>query len=386
MDRPVVAIVRTGQRPDAARVVAATRQAITLAGGLQDLISADALVLIKPNLVAPPPSPDAGACTSALVCQAIADVVSEMGGRPVIAESSARGVDTEEVMGIMGFLALREQGYEVIDLKKTSTRQVPVPHGHVLQEVTVYELALQADVILSVPVMKTHDQTDVTLSLKNLKGLVPDGEKRRIHQVGVFEGVSDLVSLFPATYAVVDAIIAQEGLGPVYGLPVEMGLLLVGADLLAVDAVASRVMGFDPQEIRLLQTAAERGLGVLDPEQIEVRGERIQEVERRFMRMEEDTRLQSLKVRILHAEGTCTGCRNGVLSSLFDMMQAGTIDHARGVVLVTGGALPPEEISQGCVVPVGVCCPASLRAHPNYVKGCPPNNVDIVRAILAAQS
>lgn len=385
MDRSVISIVRTGDRPDADQVARAVREAISLAGGLGGLVSSGDLVLIKPNLVAPPPSAESGACTRAMVCRGVADVVAELGARPVIAESSARGVDTEEVMQIMGYTALRDQGYEVVDLKRTPTVVAPVPHGQVLSEVTTYELALQADLIISAPVMKTHDQTDVSLSLKNLKGLVTDVEKRRIHQLGVFEGVSDLATLFAKRFAVVDATIAQEGLGPVYGLPVEMGLILAGRDLLAVDAVGSQVMGFQPSEVRLLRRAAERGLGALDPERIAVRGEPVERVRRRFMRMEEDERVRVQNVRILHDESACTGCRNGVLSSLFDMIQAGTIGEAEGVVIVTGGALPPADAPEGKVIPVGVCCPPALRAHPNYVKGCPPNNVDIVNAIRAAR-
>jgi hypothetical protein len=87
-------------------------------------------------------------------------------------------------------------------------------------------------------------------------------------------------------------------------------------------------------------------------------------------------------VAILHAEGSCTGCRNGVLSSLFDMIQAGTIARARGVTLVTGEVDPASLAGiWDDLVPVGVCCSPELRVHPRYVKGCPPNNVDIVAAI-----
>lgn len=383
MDRSAVAIVKTGQQPSAEIVGAAVRKAVALAGGLAGAIPRDGLVIIKPNLVAPPPSATSGACTSAAVCRALADLIAEWGARPVIAESSARGVDTEQVMEIMGYSDLRHEGYEVVDLKKTKTVKVPVPGGRVLGEVVTFEMALEAAAIISVPVMKTHDQTDVTLSLKNLKGLVTDAEKRRIHQLGVFEGTCDLVSLFKPAYAVVDGIMAQEGLGPVYGLPVETGLVLAGRDLVAVDAVASQVMGFDPCEVRLLTAAAARGLGTLETDRIEVRGERVQDVRRRFLRMEEDARVQQTGVRIIHAEGSCTGCRNGVLSSLFDMIQAGTIERARGLTIVTGGAVPSDEATPESVLPVGVCCPEWLKASPRYVKGCPPNNVDIVQAILA---
>jgi len=381
MNRSVVAIARTPDHPSAREVSAVVRKAVDLAGGLGGVIARGALVLIKPNLVAVPPSPDAGACTRASVCRALADIVAELGGRPVIAESSARGIDTEKVMEVMGYSSLRQQGYEVVDLKRTKTVKVPVPEGLVLKEVTTYELVMQAEAIISVPVMKTHDQTDVSLSLKNLKGLVTDVEKRRIHQLGVFEGVCDLYTLFRPAFAVVDGTTAQEGLGPVYGLPVEMNLIVAGRDLVAVDAATSEVMGFDPQEVRLLRMAAARELGLLSTEGIEVVGEKVGDVRRRFLRMEEDKRVQLENIQVIHAEGSCTGCRNGVLSSLFDMMQAGTIERAQGMVIVTGGAVPPAETPSASVVPVGVCCPDRLKALPRYVKGCPPNNVDIVEAI-----
>ena len=259
-----------------------------------------------------------------------------------------------------------------------------MPDGRVLKRVSTFELAMQAGVIISVPVMKTHDQTDVTLSLKNMKGLVTDADKRRIHQLGVFEGVCDLNALFKPAFALVDGTTAQEGLGPVYGLPVEMDLIIAGRDLVAVDAITSEIMGFDPQEIRLLRMAAERGLGVLARHGIVVVGERVADVQRRFLRMEEDERIRAENVRVIHAEGSCTGCRNGVLSSLFDMIQAGTIERAQGTIIVTGGAVPPTGTPEQNVVPVGVCCPEWLKSSPQYVKGCPPNTVDIVEAILAA--
>lgn len=384
MSRSVVSLVKAGKSPTYDQVRRAVGQAVDLAGGLCSAVPRGGLVLIKPNLVAVPPSATSGACTSAAVCRALADIVSDMSARPVIAESSARGIDTEAVMEFMGYSQLRLLGYEVVDLKKTPTVKVPVPDGHVLEEVVTFRMAMEADAIISVPVMKTHDQTDVTLSLKNLKGLVTDAEKRRIHQIGVFQGVCDLASLFRPAYAVVDGIYAQEGLGPVFGLPVEMGLVLAGSDALAVDGVASQVMGFDPQEVLLLRAAAERGLGSLDRDLIDVVGERVEDVRRRFMRMEEDDRIQVQGINILHDEGSCTGCRNGVLSSLFDLIQDGTIERARGVTIVTGGAVPPKGTPEASVVAVGICCPEELRSSARYVKGCPPNNVDIVEAVLAA--
>ncbi|RPI08034.1 MAG: DUF362 domain-containing protein, partial [Zetaproteobacteria bacterium] len=347
-----VSIVRVGGQ-DRERIAAGVRRAIELAGGLGGPIRAGMRVMIKPNMVAPPPSGVCGACTSPLVCRAVADLVTELGGRPVIAESSARGADTEAAYRIMGYDDLRKQGYEVVDLKQDRIVKVPVADGRVLREIATFELATHVDAIISVPVLKTHDQGQATLALKNLKGLVVDGDKRRIHQIGMFEGAVDLVSHFKPVFAVVDAIVGQEGMGPLLGLPVEMGLVLAGRDLVAVDAIAGRVMGFAPEEVPITVAAAKRGLGTMDEAEIRVAGETVASVARRFVRAEEDHRIDAEGVSIIHSEGTCTGCRNGLLSSLFDMRSDGSLAKARGVTIVAGPTRLPAGVPQEYLIGIG---------------------------------
>ncbi len=377
-----VSIVRVAGR-ERAPVVAGVRRAIELAGGLADLIRPGMRVLVKPNMVAPPPSPDSGACTSPLVCQAVADAVKELGGRPVIAESSARGADTEAAYRIMGYDKLCDEGYEVVDLKQDRAVEVPLAGGRILTEIRTFEFVTQMDAIISVPVMKTHDQGQVTLAMKNLKGLVTDSDKRRIHLEGMFEGTTDLVSHFKPVFAVVDAIQCQEGMGPLLGIPVEMGLVLAGRDLVAVDAIAGRVMGFAPDEVPITKAAAERGLGIMDESRIRVVGERVADVQRRFVRCEEDDRIDREGIEVVHSEGTCTGCRNGLLSSLFDMRAAGTLERARGVTVIAGPTPVPDGIPQEMLVSVGSCSLPEARSLLRYVRGCPPNNSDIIRALMA---
>jgi uncharacterized protein (DUF362 family) len=377
-----VSIVKVSGR-DRERIAVGVRRAVEMAGGLAGRIRPGMRVMIKPNLVAPPPSAESGACTNSLVCQAVADIVRELGATPIIAESSARGADTEAAYRIMGYDALRRQGYDVVDLKKDKVVQVKVTNGRILKEIATFELATQVDAIISVPVMKTHDQGQITLALKNLKGLVTDGDKRRIHLEGMFEGATDLVAHFKPVFAVVDALIGQEGVGPLLGMPVEMGLVLAGADLVAVDAIAGRVMGFAPDEVPITKAAAGRGLGTWDESEIEVVGERVADVQRRFMRCEEDDRIDSAGIEVIHSEGTCTGCRNGLLSSLFDMKADGTLDRARGVTVIAGPTPVPDSVPQEMLVSVGSCSLPEARRLLRYVRGCPPNNVDIVRALLA---
>jgi len=380
-----VSIVKVAGR-DRAQVAAGVRQAIEMAGGVNDLIRPGMRVMIKPNMVAQPPSAEVGACTSPLVCQAVADVVKELGGLPIIAESSARGADTEAAYRTMGYDALRAQGYEVVDLKKDKTVRIPLVGGRVLTEITTYELVTQVDAIISVPILKTHDQGQITLSLKNLKGLVIDADKRRIHQIGMFEGAVDLVSHFKPIFAVVDGVIGQEGMGPLLGLPVEMGVVLAGRDLVAVDAIGGRVMGFAPAEVPITTAAAARGLGTMDEAEIEVTGEPVASVARRFVRAEEDSRINSEGISIVHSEGTCTGCRNGLLSSLFDMRADGTLVKARGLTIVAGPTPLPLGIPQEYLIGIGSCALPEAKELPSFVKGCPPNNVDIIRALTAERT
>ncbi len=381
-----VSIVRTPRAPQEQEIEEAVRRAVELSGGLADLIRPGALVLIKPNLVAVPNHPRSGACTSPEVCKAVAKMVREVGGRPVIAESGAIGVDTEKVIQFMGYQRLRDEGYEVVDLKGTPKAKLQVPNGRALTEVSTFELVAQADVIVSVPVMKTHDQCEVTLSLKNLKGLTPDPQKKALHKnLGVNIGVADINAAFKPALAVVDGIWTQEGLGPIWGLPVEMDLVLASRDLVAADAVASAVMGFEPREILTTRYAEELGLGTADLSQIGVMGERIEDVRRRFLRMFEDDRLQMDGFTLVHAHGTCTGCRNGVMSSLFDLKNQGKLEYVKGLTILTGEGEPPEGTPEEKLLAIGVCCLPKFRRLKGYVKGCPPNNVDIVAAILGQE-
>lgn len=379
-----VAVVRIAVESEYETVREAVRQAIDLSGGLDDLVGPGDLVLVKPNVLAPS-SPACGALTSPGVCRAIADLVKERQARPVIAESSAVGLDTEKAFASVGFDALRELGYEVVDLKRQEQAKIPVSDGYVMDEFSTWQLVKDADVIISVPVLKTHDQAEMTLSLKNLKGLISDKDKKELHKRGVFRGVADLASALKPDLTVIDGIIGQEGLGPLYGLPRRMGILLAGRDLVAADAVASAIAGFRPDEVGTTVHAARRGLGTMALDEIEVVGESIQDVQRRFLRSSEDTRVAVDDFKILHAEGTCTGCRNTVLSAMFDMKNADQLEYLCGLTVVTGADVDvPPETSPESIIAVGVCVPEQQRGE-RFVTGCPPNNVTVVQEMLGGR-
>lgn len=376
-----VTIIKTKSNPEFEGIRFAVDKAISLLGGMRDIVRPGQKVLINPSWVTSITKREEAVITLPEVTRAVADIVQEVGGKPVIAESSAIGIDSEKVISGSGYQLLRDMGYEVVDLKKFDPVMFPVPRGKLFQQVQTYKLVPEVDVIIPVAKLKTHDQAGLTLAIKKLKGLVTDRYKREFHQQGVFEGCVDWFSALQPPLALVDAIYCQEGLGPIFGKPVEMDLIIAGRDAVAVDAVCGYVTGFEPEEVPITAEAAQRGLGVAKRDEIEVVGEPIEAVYRRFMRVLEDERLKIDGVNLLYGNITCTGCRMGIMSSLFDMKAANQLMYLPGITIVTGNPEIPEYVPQDGLVTVGRCVPAHKRSK-RHVKGCPPNNLNIVQAII----
>ncbi len=385
MVKSKVSIVKTHPQPDFRGVRKAVDEAISLIGGIGDLVKPGMKVLLNPSLVAPPTEPEKGCITQAEVTRAVADVIRDMGARVIIAESSAVGVDTEKVIEGSGYRELREKGYEVIDLKKAAKAMIPVPSGKVFQEIESYRLVQEADVIVSLPKMKTHDQANITCSIKKLKGLLSDKYKKLMHQQGLFDGVIDLLSAVKPKLALVDGIYCQEGLGPIFGKPVEMDLIVAGRDLVAVDAVCGLIMGYEPEKVLLTKNGAERGLGTYKQEEMELVGVPVEKVRRRFLRAEEDNPVKVEGFNLIFGGVTCTGCRNTVMSALVDMRNADQLMYLPGVTVVTGDPEIPPFVSSEGLVTVGKCVPEWKRGKV-HVKGCPPNNAYVVQAIIGERA
>jgi len=362
----------------------AVREAIGLIGGLEDIVKPGFKVLIKPNLVAPAKERLSGAITRYELCKTIADMVKELGATPVIAESSAAGVDTEKTIVFGEYDKLRDLGYEVVDLKKAKKKEIRFEQGVIAKVLNTWEIVENADVIISVPVMKIHDQTDVTLGIKNMKGLINDIQKREFHTLGVFDGVVDIIECLKPQLVVMDGTIAQEGLGPVFGEPVELGLIVASKDIVAGDAVGSAVMGYeDPKEVKITRIAYGRGLGEADLDKIEIKGEKLADVKRRFKRACEVEIEGVPPFTLIDHPTACTGCRTTIISAIMDMKNDNIQWLLEGKTIVIG-KLPEEELPKDVkkedLILMGVCT-RHLKEYGTYVNGCPPNNIWVVNAV-----
>jgi uncharacterized protein (DUF362 family) len=381
VDKNTVSIVRIEE----GQVAGAVRKAVDLIGGMETIVKAGEKVLLKVNWCVVPEDPKVGVVTNPVVARAVADLVKEAGAEPIIADSAARGVDTDLVIQSTGYDKLADEGYAVVNLEKEKVVRLEFPDGEILQKIKTFELVTQVDKIIDIPLFKTHDSAEATLGLKNMKGLLHDDQKSKLHREGLYAGIADVNSRFAPALVVYDGTWAMEGLGPMYGIPFELNLILATREVVAGDAVAGSIMGFEPGELLVTKMAYERGLGEMNLTKIPVVGEPLDSVKRRFKRVEEDDRIIYPNVQIIHSEGTCTGCKVAIMSSLFDMKNKGILDQADGFTFVTGDVEMPYGIPQEKVVSVGICVPKEKRGE-RFSKGCPPNNVYTIEAVTGQAS
>ena len=260
----------------------AVRSAVDLVGGLAPRISRGDKVLIKPNFIREEPS-HVGTTTNIEVIKATVALVRECGAVPTVAEASGNQYDTEHIYSTLG---LREAlgDVTVMDLDQDEIVTVRNDKALALKEVGVARTVLEADLIIGLPLLKTHMTTSTTIGMKNMMGVLPQREKWKMHMSGLHQALVDLNRIARPGFVIVDGVVGMEGFGPTIGTPVEMNLVLAGEDVVAVDTVGSYVMGFRPQEVKHLELAGEQGLGIHDLNEIEILGEELESVVRPFKR------------------------------------------------------------------------------------------------------
>jgi uncharacterized protein (DUF362 family)/NAD-dependent dihydropyrimidine dehydrogenase PreA subunit len=266
----------------------AVLHAVDLAGGMASVVRPGDSVLLKANLLAPADPGDA-VTTHPAVVRAVAKLVVEAGGVPTVADSpgyiyAGGGSQTLRPCGM--YDAVHDLGIRAtqFEAREHAFTKVDVPGGVWLKQVFAARLALEADVIITLPKLKTHSGTLYTGAVKNMFGAVATKTRKQAHRLATHEKFSaaivDIYSVFApkVKLAIMDGVEGMEGEGPRHGAPRHAGVILASIDPVALDSVASRVIGFDAMEILTTRWAAERGLGVGDPADIEIVGEELADV------------------------------------------------------------------------------------------------------------
>jgi len=244
-----------------------------------DLLSPEDKVLIKPNYVVAK-HPSTGVTTDSRVIDGVIGFLKDIGVKKIVVGEGGAG-DTERAFDVVGIReVVRKHGVELVNLNRDTIINMKIPNALALQEIGVAETALKSTCIINVPKLKVHHMALVTLSMKNLMGLILP--KNIIHE-HINEKITDLAALFRdrVRLNIVDGLVGSE-IDEVHGSPVKMDLLIAGIDIVSVDTVATAVMGIEPKIVRYLKLAEEKGLGTCDLTRIEVLGDRIENVMRKF--------------------------------------------------------------------------------------------------------
>ena len=246
----------------------------------------DKIVLLKPNLVGFDPLGVMN--THPAVIAATRETFLKMGAAQVlIGDGPAMDRDTE---AIVESVRLREfvgpLARIFVDLNIDEVERVSLTtRASRLKELYFPKTVLGADLVVSMPKLKTHHWAGVTLSLKNMFGVVPGScygwPKNVLHWAGINETILDINAAVKPDFAIVDGIMGMEGNGPIQGTPKACGVLIFGDDPVAVDATGCRVMGLRPERVRYL-AAAGTMLGHIEANKIQQLGEKLEAVRTQF--------------------------------------------------------------------------------------------------------
>ncbi|WXG40225.1 MAG: DUF362 domain-containing protein [Candidatus Freyarchaeum deiterrae] len=252
------------------------RKGIELIGGI-DVDRGDQIV-IKPNIAY---HKDLYCCinTDLRVLDAVIRVAKEHSNNVLVVESDSTSNPAEirmEQSGAMGIV--RKNNISFLNLSRDEIKEVDVHQ----QKIRLPKTVLDAPYFINVPKLKTHENTVITVALKNLYGLLPEKSKAAFYHPILGE-IIPLVNLaVRQDLIVVDGIIGMEGRGPLVGTPVEMNVILCGRDPVTVDSVAAHLMGFKPEKIKTIVKTHQGGLGEIDLSKIEIVGDDFKSLARKF--------------------------------------------------------------------------------------------------------
>ena len=244
-------------------------------------------ILLKPNLV----ETASGAPhinTHPLVLRGAIEAFLRLGASAVmVAEGPGHRRDTLAVYEESGLAdVLTEDRIPFHDLNYITGYDLPnAGRQSRLKTLTFPGLFQEVDWIVSVAKMKTHHWAGVTLSMKNLFGVMPGiyygWPKNVLHHAGIENAILDINATLKPHFAIVDGIVGMEGDGPIMGDPKKVGVLVMGRNLAAVDATCCRIMGVDPYQVSYLERA-DNWIGPISERAIEQRGDLIASVRTNF--------------------------------------------------------------------------------------------------------
>jgi uncharacterized protein (DUF362 family) len=339
-----------------------------------------ATIVIKPNLTANAPSITGGTTHVELVEALVVAARAWHPARIVVAEGTAAyGTTHESAFPDGGWrdMAAR-QGIELYNLETGEHVQVTLNHPRYPHPLPISRLVLEADLFISVPLLKTHVSADYTVALKNSFALTPQATRTEVHRRYLLEeALVDINRMRAPDLVIVDGWDGAEGIagGTDFEKPAGARVMLAGNDAVAVDVISRELMGLR-MRTRYLEWAIDEGVGCGDPNAITVLGEPPADPCHPFMTPGEEL-CQMVPGLTLTDGDACSGCRLAALGALRRARPPRLLHPLTVIYGKWDGATPPE----GSVLVIGDCAAAAADLG-SYVPGCPPDSETVRRALV----
>lgn len=337
------------------------------AANLKERIPAkDTRIGIKPNLVSPTKA-SYGATTHPEIVEGIIEYLKEEGFSQIIMlEGSWVGDKTSESAKVCGYLELsREYGVPFVDTQKDSYHTLDCAG----MDLNICDSARELGFLINVPVLKGHCQTKLTCALKNMKGLIPNKEKRHFHAMGLHKPIAHLNAGLHQDFIVVDHICGdldfEDG-----GNPVVRNCIMAAVDPVLVDAYAASLLYYDMTDIPYIPMAEKLGVGLAD-----IRKARVRVVERSEDEapLSRSRKVVELKDAVEEVE-SCSACYGYLIPALAMLKDEGLFDKLHKKICIGQGYR-----GQSGELGVGNC----TRGFSHHVPGCPPTEQEIYEFLKA---
>jgi uncharacterized protein (DUF362 family)/Pyruvate/2-oxoacid:ferredoxin oxidoreductase delta subunit len=242
-------------------IEAAAHRVITQVGGMASVIKGRKIAVLKPNFVAGR-SAETGSTTSFALLKAVAEEVYACGAEPVLCETPGTEFDREGTYTILGIEKFcTDHGIRILRVDPEGGEQDWVelqPAGAKCLRRFHMPRILQEACLINLPVLKTHVVSTMTLSMKNLMGILPRPDRRAMHTFGIAQSIVDMNLGIKPDLSIVDGSVGQDGEGPLYGDKADLQVLVAGHNSLAVDLACCQIVGVQPRDIPHLKLALEQ--------------------------------------------------------------------------------------------------------------------------------
>jgi uncharacterized protein (DUF362 family) len=377
MSKSIVSIVKG---TDAERMI---EQALDHLGGVKSLIKEGSTVVLKPN-AGHPGGPESAINTSPEVVTAAIKVIQKAKpGKIILAEAAAIGCDTMECLEVSGIKqAALDAGVDDIRDIKADTDLVKMPIEEPTSDIKHVDLPrflLEADHFVNLPIFKSHVSMVFSCALKNIKGVVQDIVHYVMHTTDLAAAMMDLGAVIQPDFTIADMIHPMEGYGPHSGTAADVGCILAGQDMVALDATACRIAKLSLDEVPYFDAALKKGLGVFDEDLIEIRGNSIAEVQKKlFLPYLEG--FEAFPEYTYHVERGCSSCQGLAAFTMSKLKSLNQYDKNAGMHVAIGKIRGiPENIKDGTELLLFGDCTKSLKKRLEkegktalYCEGCPP--------------